>query len=808
MSKVKQPEDTQKDVLGKESVYVGEYKGIGLPDDLEIKDLLLITLEDDVLFPFMLTGATVTHPDTIATVKKAFKDKQPAFFFIASETMPDDTRYVELDDVYDCCGSFGTIQQIQENPDGSMTFSAQMTYEGRVANLNRRLPYMRGNVEIFIPLIIKKTKEELEVEQLLEQEYALATAHLNENDRQQLLQQLSAYPEHSVGRLHFMIQNSPLTAQLRYKLLQYGSYSDRRSEFLENMKIENKRLAVKAELHHKTMAEIGNRQRDEFLRTQMQQIKTELGETDEADIDELKERAAGKEWNEETEAKFNKELRKLQRFNPTTPDYSVQYSYLDNFLNLPWLYCDNSTFTLKQVEDTLNRDHYGLEKVKERIIDQMAVLKLRGDTKAPILCLYGPPGVGKTSLGKSVAEALGRKYVRVALGGLHDEAEIRGHRRTYLGSMPGRIMTALEKCGTSDPVMMLDEIDKIGADYKGDPSQALLEVLDPEQNCKFHDNYIDHDYDLSKVLFIATANSLQTVSAPLLDRMELIEIGGYVEDEKINIAQLHLIPKSLAEHGFGKDEMRFENDALMEIITSYTRESGVRQLEKRINEVMRKQARLKASDQPIREVIDKAAVADFLGKPDVFTDKYENNDIPGIVTGLAWTQAGGEILFIESSTAPGKEGKLTLTGNLGDVMKESAMIALQYVKANYKEIGIPEDALQFGTVHIHVPEGAVPKDGPSAGVTIVTSLASTFTGRKVRSHLAMTGEITLRGKVLPVGGIREKVLAAKRAGIRMIMLCSKNRKDIEEIKPEYISGLEFIYVDTVKEVLQSALLDD
>ncbi len=551
---------------------------------------------------------------------------------------------------------------------------------------------------------------------------------------------------------------------------------------------------------------MGQRQREEFLRTQMQQIKNELGDSEEAELDELRQRAEYKEWNEETRERFEKELKKLQRFNPTSADYAIQYAYIDTYLDLPWEHCDNSDFTLDKVEEVLERDHYGLEKVKERIVEQMAVLKLRHDTKAPILCLYGPPGVGKTSLGKSVAEALGRKYVRVALGGLHDEAEIRGHRRTYLGSMPGRIINALEKCGTSDPVMVLDEIDKIGADYKGDPSQALLEVLDPEQNCKFHDNYIDQDYDLSKVLFIATANTLSTISSPLLDRMELIEIGGYIEAEKIEIAKRHLIPKSLVEHGFAEDEMTFSDDALMEIITEYTRESGVRRFEKKINEIMRKQARLKASGKEFPKTVDAELVKKYLGKAEAFNDVYENNDIPGIVTGLAWTQAGGEILFIESSVAPGKEGKLTLTGNLGDVMKESAMLALQYIKANHERLGIPEKALEFGTVHVHVPEGAVPKDGPSAGVTIVTSLASTFTGRKVRSHLAMTGEITLRGKVLPVGGIKEKILAAKRAGIKTVMLCEKNRRDIEEIKPEYIDGLDFHFVGSVEEVLDFALL--
>ena len=501
-------------------------------------------------------------------------------------------------------------------------------------------------------------------------------------------------------------------------------------------------------------------------------------------------------------------MRRLMRYSMNSPEYALQYSYLDTFLDLPWNHCDNEVFDLADVERVLDRDHYGLEKVKERIVEQMAVIKLRNDLKAPILCFYGPPGVGKTSLGKSIAEALGRKYVRVALGGIHDESEIRGHRRTYLGSMPGRIISALEKCGTSNPVMMLDEIDKIGSDFKGDPSTALLEVLDPEQNCRFHDNYIDHDYDLSKVLFIATANSLQTVSVPLLDRMELIEIGSYVEDEKIQIALRHLLPKTLADHGFETDEVKFTTEAVAEIISEYTRESGVRRLEKRISDVLRKIARLKASGKDFPHVVDETLVCEYLGKPDVIPDSYENNDKPGVVTGLAWTQAGGEILFIESALSPGKGDKLTLTGNLGTVMKESAMIALQYLKSNAKRFGIDSNKFEENDVHIHVPEGAIPKDGPSAGITMLTSLASTFTGRKVAARIAMTGEFTLRGRVLPVGGIKEKILAAKRAGIHTVILCDKNRKDIEEINSRYLEGMKFHFVESASEVLELALLDE
>ena len=450
-------------------------------------------------------------------------------------------------------------------------------------------------------------------------------------------------------------------------------------------------------------------------------------------------------------------------------------------------------------------DKIGLDKVKERIIEQMAVVKLRKDMKAPIICLYGPPGVGKTSLGKSVADALGREYTRISLGGLHDEAEIRGHRRTYIGAMPGRIMAALEKCGTGNPVFVLDEIDKIGSDFKGDPSTALLEVLDPEQNNKFHDNYIDCDYDLSKILFIATANDLSTISRPLLDRMEIIEIDGYIPEEKIEIARRHLVAKSLEEHGFPSDEITFRRDALAYIVERYTRESGVRQLEKRIAKILRKIARLKASDKDYPRIVTLKNVKEFLGKEEVNPDSYESNEFLGVVTGLAWTQVGGEILFIESSLSEGKGEKLTLTGNLGAVMKESAVIALQYLKAHARQLGIGPKKFSEMDVHVHVPEGAIPKDGPSAGITMVTSLASSFTGRKVRSKVAMTGEITLRGKVLPVGGIKEKILAAKRAGITDIVLCEENRKDIEEISDRYLEGLTFHYVSKIEEVLDFAL---
>lgn len=771
----------------------------------ELRNTPLIPLENEVFLPYLRVTAIFKNQETIAVIKK-LKESKPVCFFLPDDSFPASFSLVKTDQIVDYMGCVGYIINKEDIPDGTLLVEIELSHQVQLLNLKSNTQGLKGTVGVLMPQLINPTSDDFAQEQKLEDLYDSFKVFLSETDREKLSHIMKDLPTRSMKRLSFMIQNSPLSVDNRYSLLADISLADRRDYFIALLEHERQNLLVKSEIGQKTAAEIGNRQREEFLRTQLQQIKRELGDSEDSEINELTVRALNKKWSEATGLRFEKELRKLERFNPTTPDYAVQYTYLDTFLNLPWQHYDDSDFSLDKVEEVLDRDHFGLEKVKERIIEQMAVMKLRGDTKSPILCLYGPPGVGKTSLGKSIAEALGRKYVRVALGGLHDEAEIRGHRRTYLGSMPGRIMNALEQAGTSNPVMVLDEIDKIGKDYKGDPEQALLEVLDPEQNCKFHDNYIDEDYDLSKVLFIATANSIQKLSAPLLDRMELIEIGGYVEAEKLEIAKRHLVSRDLKELGFEENEVSFSDDALMEIITSYTRESGVRRLEKKICEVLRKLGRLKASGRDFPREVTATQIKDLLGKPEAFNDQYEGNATPGVVTGLAWTQNGGEILFIESSIAPGKEGKLVLTGNLGDVMKESAMLALQYIKSNHDRLGIPEKALEFGTIHVHVPEGAVPKDGPSAGITILTSLASTFTGRKVRKGLAMTGEMTLRGRVLPVGGIKEKILAAKRSGITTILLSEKNRKDIEEIKPEYIAGLEFKYVNTAEDVLDFALI--
>ncbi|MCB0374725.1 MAG: endopeptidase La, partial [Sinomicrobium sp.] len=613
--------------------------------------------------------------------------------------------------------------------------------------------------------------------------------------------------ESSSFLINFISANMNLTVKEKQGLLEMNNLKERALSTLKYMNLELQKLALKNDIQSRVRHDLDQQQREYFLHQQMKTIQEELGgATYEEEIGEMQKQAAGKKWSAKVKEHFDRELAKLERMNPQVAEYSIQRNYLDLLLELPWNEYSSDNFDLKRAQKILDRDHYGLEAVKERIIEYLAVLKLRNDMKSPILCLYGPPGVGKTSLGKSVAEALGREYVRMSLGGMRDEAEIRGHRKTYIGAMPGRIIQSIKKAGTSNPVFILDEIDKLSVSHIGDPSSAMLEVLDPEQNKDFYDNFLEVGYDLSKIMFIATANSLSSVQPALIDRMEIINVTGYTTEEKVEIASRHLLPKQIKEHGLSKNQLRINKKELEKIVEGYTRESGVRGLEKQIAKMVRHAAKSIAMEETYNIKITEADIEEVLGPPRLERDKYENNDVAGVVTGLAWTSVGGDILFIESILSRGK-GTLTITGNLGQVMKESATIAMEYIKSNAESLGINPDIFDKYNVHIHVPEGATPKDGPSAGVTMLTSLVSLFTQKKVKKSLAMTGEITLRGKVLPVGGIKEKILAAKRAKIKEIILCEDNRKDIAEIKEEYLKGLRFHYVKEMSEVIAIAVTD-
>ncbi len=763
-------------------------------------DLAILPLRNVVLFPGMTMPVSIGRDKSMRLVKEAVNRHVPIGVVCQIDSKADNPGQ---NDLY-TMGTVASIIKVLQLPDGGTNVILHGRSSFVLNQITQEEPYLRGTVTLTDIELPRKGDKEFAVVMASVKEITLKIlANMGDNGQEM------AFALSNIDSPFFMINylanNIPFEAKQKQQLLEERNLRQRAFMLYSMLRQEEQLVELKADIQSRTREDLTQQQREHFLQQQIRTIQEELGTTDE-DLNELDARAAKKKWSDAVEAVFQKEMKKLERLNPQSPDYSVQYSYLDTFLSLPWEHYSKDYFNLKKVEEKLNKDHYGLEKVKDRILEHLSVLKLRGDLKAPIICLYGPPGVGKTSLGRSVAEALHRKYARISLGGLHDEAEIRGHRRTYIGAMPGRIIQALVKSETSNPVIVLDEIDKVGQDYKGDPSSALLEVLDPEQNSKFHDNYLDVDYDLSKVLFIATANNLATISQPLLDRMELIEITGYITEEKVQIAKRHLLPKQLEENGFKRGEIKMGDDVFTAIIENYTRESGVRELEKKIGKVLRKIARLKAREDDYPTRITLANLKDYLGVPDYSRDKYEGNDFVGVVTGLAWTAAGGEILFVESSLAKGKGDKLTLTGNLGDVMKESAVIALQYLKAHCDMLGLNSEEMDKYNVHIHVPEGAIPKDGPSAGVTMVTSLASSFTGRKVRDHLAMTGEITLRGKVLPVGGIKEKILAAKRAGITDIVLCNENKKDIDQINAIYLDGLTFHYVRTIKDVLDLALV--
>lgn len=764
----------------------------------------VVPVRNLVLFPFITVPLSVTEPDVLDVVSLAHKNQEA----VIALTVKEDVESVTTDDLYKI-GVICVVARIMEMPDGSYTAFMVAANRAKASKITSKETGLFAQVQ-YVPEVIPK-EEDMELAAILSSVNDSFSEILNlfsEEETKELryaIQQFSS----PFKLMNFIICNSPIPLEDKQKLLEESDIKTRGSMLLRMLDTAYQMLQLKVDIQDRSREDLSKQQRDQFLQQQLRAIKEELGDNPEdSDEAELIAKADNMLWSEEIRNHFDKELKKLGRFMASTPEYGIQYTYLNTLLSLPWDKKKDSPIDLQHVEEILNRDHYGLEKIKDRILEQVAVMKLRGDLKAPILCLYGPPGVGKTSLGKSVAEALGRDYQRISLGGLHDEAEIRGHRRTYIGAMPGRIIAALEKTESNNPVIVLDEIDKISKDIKGDPSAALLEVLDPEQNSKFHDNYIDVDYDLSDVLFIATANTLDSVSAPLLDRMELLEVTGYIVEEKIEIAKRHLLPKALSELGFDPEDVRISDEGLKFMAERYTRESGVRQLDKTIRKLLRRLARLKATDKPLPGEIGKAEVKEILGKELHIGELYEGNDYVGVVTGLAWTAAGGEILFIETSISKGKGEKLTLTGNLGDVMKESATIALQFVRAHADEFGIEESKFTDCNVHIHVPEGAIPKDGPSAGITMVTSLVSAFTGRKVREKVAMTGEMTLRGKVLPVGGVKEKILAAKRAGITDIVLSEENRRDIEEIETIYLQGIKFHYVNNISQVIDFAVMKD
>lgn len=765
-------------------------------------ELAILPMRNMVLFPAMTTSVAIGREKSMRLVQECMKNRRTIGVVCQFDSNIENPTQTDL---YPA-GTIADILRVLELPDGSTSVILQGRSSFILNEITTVEPYLKGIVTLVEDIMPNKNDKEFRILiQSIKEITVKMLKNLDDNARELAFAMKNI--DNPVYLMHFLATNLPFEAREKQTMLEERDVRKRAYLLYTYLRRESQLLELKADIQSRTREDLSQQQREHFLQQQIRTIQEELGTTDE-DLNELDERASKKKWSDAVEKHYQKEMKKLERLNTQSPDYSVQYSYLDTMLSLPWEKYSKDYFNLKKVEEKLNKDHYGLEKVKDRILEHLSVLKLRGDLKAPIICLYGPPGVGKTSLGRSVADALHRKYARISLGGLHDEAEIRGHRRTYIGAMPGRIIEALKKCETSNPVIVLDEIDKVGQDYKGDPASALLEVLDPEQNNKFHDNYLDIDYDLSKVLFIATANNLTTISQPLLDRMEVIEINGYITEEKVEIAKRHLLPKQLLENGFKRNEIKMSNKVLTRIIESYTRESGVRELEKKISQILRKIARLKASDESYPTTITVDMLKDYLGAKDFARDTYEGNDFAGVVTGLAWTAVGGEILYVESSLSKGKGEKLTLTGNLGDVMKESAVIALQYLRSHSEMLGIDNELFDHYNVHIHVPEGAIPKDGPSAGITMVTSLASYFTQRKVRDHLAMTGEITLRGKVLPVGGIKDKILAAKRAGITDIILCKDNEKDIAEINDMYLKGLTFHYVETIKDVLDFALLPE
>jgi len=761
--------------------------------------LAILPLRNTVLFPGVVIPITVGRDKSIKLIKEAYKGNKIIGVVSQKDVSIEDPTFEQLNTV----GTVANIIKLLQMPDGNTTVIIQGKQRFSLIEEVQNEPYIKA--------VVKKFEEQ---KHKADKEFKTLIASIREMSAQIIQLSPNIPSEASIALkniesnsflINFISSNMNAEMADKQKILEMGKLQERAQKVMELLMVELQMLELRNQIQSKVRTDLDKQQRDYFLNQQLKTIQEELGgNSADLEFDALQERAKKKKWTKAVAAHFDKELDKLGRMNPAAPDYSVQLNYLELLLDLPWSEFTKDNFDLKRAQRILDKDHFGLEKVKQRIIEYLAVLKLKQNMKAPILCLVGPPGVGKTSLGKSIAKALGRKYVRMALGGIRDEAEIRGHRKTYIGAMPGRIISSIKKAGADNPVFVLDEIDKVGTDHRGDPSSALLEVLDPEQNNAFYDHYVEMDYDLSNILFIATANSLSTIQPALLDRMEIIEVNGYTIEEKIEIAKKYLLPKQKENHGLQTKDITLKPALIEKVIEDYTRESGVRGLEKKVGSLVRGVATKIAMEETYDPNLSPEDVERILGAPIYDKDLYEGNEVAGVVTGLAWTSVGGDILFIESSLSPGK-GKLTLTGNLGDVMKESAVIALAYLRAHAAEFGIEYTLFDNWDVHVHVPAGATPKDGPSAGVTMLTALTSAFTQRKVKQHLAMTGEITLRGKVLPVGGIKEKILAAKRANIKEIILCKSNRKDILEIKESYIKDLKFHYVSEMSEVIELAL---
>ncbi|GEQ86535.1 Lon protease [Patiriisocius marinistellae] len=767
----------------------------------ELPEILpILPLRNTVLFPGVVVPITAGRDKSIKLINETNKGNKIIGVVSQKEEGEEEPGINDINTV----GTVAKILKVLKMPDGNTTVIIQGKKRFEVDQVMTTEPFITATVRPVAEA--RPAKDNAEFKEIVAsiKEKALLIIKDSPNIPSEASFAIKNIESPSF-LINFVSSNLNVSVADKQTLLQVNDLRDRAMETLRFMELELQKLSLRNDIQSKVHSDINKQQREYFLHQQMKTIQEELGgNSSEAEIEEMKTRGKAKKWDESVAKHFKKELAKLQRMNPQVAEFSIQKNYLDLLLELPWNEFSKDKFDLKRAKKILDRDHYGLDDVKKRIIEYLAVLKLRNDMKSPILCLYGPPGVGKTSLGKSVAEALGREYIRISLGGLRDEAEIRGHRKTYIGAMPGRIIKSLKKAGTSNPVFVLDEIDKLSVGSQGDPSSAMLEVLDPEQNSAFYDNFLELGYDLSKVMFIATSNSLSTIQPALRDRMEIINVTGYTIEEKVEIAKQHLLPKQLEEHGLTKEHLKVGKAQLEKIVEGYTRESGVRGLEKQIAKTVRFAAMKIAMEEEYEVKVTNEALIEILGPPKMERNKYESNDVAGVVTGLAWTRVGGDILFIESILSKGK-GTLNMTGNLGKVMKESATIAMEYIKANADKLGLKPEIFDKYNVHIHVPEGATPKDGPSAGITMLTSLVSLFTQRKVKKSIAMTGEITLRGKVLPVGGIKEKILAAKRARIKEILLCEENRRDIEEIKPEYLKGLTFHYVKDMSDVLTLAL---